>query len=78
MPVNKLFSPKQLAERNPAFSEPSIRAHIFKAKDRKTSIGTIPGNGLAPAIIKIGRKVLIDEVKFLEWVLQHQSIIRGS
>ena len=61
---------RQFSERNPAFTEPSVRNLVFKADSREYSFGTIPGNGLleAGAIIRIGRKVLIHEERFFAWV----------
>jgi hypothetical protein len=55
-----LSTVKQFSANNKAFSESSIRAIIFN-EDK---------NGLAKsgAIIRIGRKVLIDESKFFGWV----------
>ena len=50
-------------------TESFLRHAIFNAKDRVGSGGTvIPGNGLASAIIRIGRKVLIDLDQFDAWV----------
>jgi len=63
----------QLSDRHPAFKESGIRNLIFQAKDRQSSKGVVKGNGLAPAIIRIGRKVLIDEARFLEWVKSHRE-----
>ena len=67
---NGYVSVRQFSERNPAFSEPSVRNLIFKADPRESSLGTIPGNGLveAGAIVRIGRKVLISEQRFFAWV----------
>ena len=61
---------RQFSERNPAFTEPSVRNLVFKADSRESSFGTIPGNGLleAGAIIRIGRKVLIHEARFFAWL----------
>jgi hypothetical protein len=64
----KLLTVKQFSEHHPAFSQASLRSLIFAANSRKSSHGVIPGNGLDLAIVRIGRKVLIDEVKFFEWV----------
>jgi len=63
---------EQLSQRNPAFTPPSLRNLIFKAQARKSSRGEISGNGLAAsgAIIRLGRRVLLDESKFLAWVAQ--------
>ena len=52
-------------------TEPAIRANIFKASDRYNSRGEkIPGNGLAAtgAIIRRGRKVLIDLDRYGSWL----------
>jgi hypothetical protein len=46
-----------------------LRHAVFDAQDRLGSGGTvIPGNGLAGAIIRIGRKVLIDLDRFDTWI----------
>jgi hypothetical protein len=64
------FTVKQYSEAQPAFSLAALRNLIFKAQKRYTSKGTIGGNGLleAGAIIRVGRKVLIDAERFAEWV----------
>lgn len=49
----------------------AIHGHIFKAQDRLDSQGRkIPGNGLAAtgAIIRRGRKVLIDVDRYGAWL----------
>jgi hypothetical protein len=49
----------------------AIRADIFKAEDRLNSRGErIPGNGLAAhrAVIRRGRKVLIDVNRYGNWL----------
>jgi hypothetical protein len=49
----------------------AIHGHIFKAQDRFDSKGRkIPGNGLAAtgAIIRRGRKVLIDVDRYGAWL----------
>ena len=58
MGFEDLRSVRQIAEANPAFSEASLRWLIFKAKD----------NGLEDAIIKVGRRVLIDIRRFDDWI----------
>jgi len=50
---------------------PAVHGQIFKARDRFDSKGRrIPGNGLAAAgaIIRRGRKVLIDVDKYGAWL----------
>lgn len=65
--VNNLPSQFPLAKLTPA----AIHGHIFKAQDRYDSKGRlIPGNGLAAtgAIIRRGRKVLIDVDRYAAWL----------
>lgn len=55
-----LLTVKQFPTKHGAFTEPSLRMLIFNGHQ----------NGLAEAgaIVRIGRKVLIDEEKFFDWV----------
>jgi hypothetical protein len=49
----------------------AVQGHIFKSEDRKNSRGEkIQGNGLAAtgAIIRRGRKVLIDVERYGAWL----------
>ena len=70
-----LHTVKQFANTEKAFTEAAVRNLIFKAESRHSSTGVIPGNGLIDcgAIIRVGRKVLIDGDKFLDWVRQHSG-----
>ena len=65
---------EQFSNDNPCFTPSSLRNLIFKADERQSSNGAIAGNGLleAGAIIRIGRKVLIDETRFYAWVQKQQ------
>jgi hypothetical protein len=65
---------KQFSDKYPAFTEASLRNLIFKAERRHSTNGEIPGNGLieAGAVVRIGRRVLIDEERFFDWV-RHQN-----
>jgi len=77
-----LCSVAQLSSKHPAFTENSVRSMIYASKPRKRSaskngLADLPGNGLAHAIIKLGRRVLIDEQAFLQWVNSH-SVDLGS
>lgn len=57
----------------PGIKESNMRAWIFQAEERDGSGGVqMPGNGLAPAIIRIGRKVLIDRREFIRWLENHR------
>ena len=71
----KLSTVKGFSSRNPEVcSESALRNHIFKANEREGANGTIPGNGLieAGAIIRVGRKVLIDDERFFAWIESHK------
>jgi hypothetical protein len=70
----------QFSEANPAFTESAIRNLIFKAEERQSSRETIPGNGLieSGAIVRLGRKVLINETRFFEWLESQQKGGRKS
>lgn len=59
METTRLITVRQLCQNHPAFSEASVRWYIFKAAE----------NGLTAsgAIARLGRKVLVDEQKFIEW-----------
>ncbi len=68
-----LSTVRQFSEKHPAFSQGALRNLIFLADDRKSSKGNMPGNGLSVALVRIGRKVLIDEARFFEWIDQQQE-----
>ncbi len=61
---------RQFAEKNPAFSQSSLRNLTQRFK---TFRGLIEGNGLDFALIRLGRKVLIDESRFFVWVDEQQK-----
>ena len=63
MVAKSLRTVAQLAEELPAFTEPALRRLIFNAEE----------NGLAPAIIRVGRKVFIDIEAFDEWLSKHRG-----
>ena len=76
-----LFTVEQFAERRPAWTEPSLRNMILNAQDRLNSRGErIPGNGLAEcgAIVRVGRRVLIDEQAFFRWIASEQKQHQGA
>jgi hypothetical protein len=59
--MSNFLTVKQFASKHPAFSESSLRYHIFNEKT----------NGLDNCLRRIGRKVLIEESSFLKWVDAH-------
>ena len=57
-----------------------LRHLIFNSRPRYSANGTtIPGNGLAAAgaIVRIGRKVLIDADKFRAWTDAQRVIVQA-
>jgi hypothetical protein len=73
--AQSLFTVNQFSNREKSFSPASLRNLIFKAEPRMSYEGEIPGNGLIEcgAVIRVGRKVLIDGEKFLEWMRSQNS-----
>lgn len=69
-PPRILLSIRDFSTRHPAFPAATIRDLIFKSEERFTSKGKLPGNGLleAGAIVRVGRKVLLDETRFFAWI----------
>lgn len=61
-PRLRLVTVRDLSRTAP-FSETSLRQLIFKSK----------ANGLAPAVIRLGRRVLIDLDQFEAWLEQHRQ-----
>jgi len=54
-------------------TESALRHWIFNAEESIGSGGTIiPGNGFASAIIRLGRKILIDLDQLDKWVEAHR------
>ena len=73
--VRALSTVRQFSEKHPAFSQGSLRNLIYLSTERYSSKGKIPGNGLDIALVRIGRKLLIDESKFFKWIeLQNQKV----
>ena len=71
-----LFTVEQFSKRYPAWSQASLRNLILNSQDRLNSRGKrIPGNGLAEAgaIVRVGRRVLIDEQAFFRWIAEQQT-----
>jgi hypothetical protein len=63
-----LLTVRQFAEKHPAFTQGSLRNLIFNAEPRITRKATIPGNGFGVCLVRMGRKILIDEEKFFAWL----------
>lgn len=68
-----LLTVRQFSDKHPAFPQGSLRNLIFNAENRQTSKGMVKGNGLEIALIRIGKKILIDEAKFFAWIDAQQK-----
>ncbi len=67
-----LLTVRQFSDKHPAFPQGSLRNFIFLAESRSTSKEKIKGNGLDIALVRIGRKLLIDEDRFFQWIDEQQ------
>lgn len=75
-PPRHLYSLKKFAERHSSFLTTSaITNQVFKAQSRHSTKGEIPGNGMMDfgAIVRVGRKVLIDETAYFQWLDAQQN-----
>ena len=61
--MTQFLTVRQLSEKYPAFPQGGIRHLIFHAET----------NGFNSVITRVGRKVLIDEDSFLNWVKQQNE-----
>ncbi len=68
-----LMTVRQFSDKHQAFTQGAIRNQIFLSENRNTSRGVIKGNGLNVALVRIGRKLLIDECKFFQWIDAQQG-----
>ena len=75
-PPRHLYTLKKFSERHSDFLTLSaVTNQVFKAHPRHSTKGEIPGNGMRDfgVIIRIGRKVLIDEAAYFRWLDAQQS-----
>ena len=63
-----LLTVSQFSEKHPAFTQGSLRHLIFQAKPRESQRGKVSANGLDKALLRMGRRVFIDEQQFFEWL----------
>jgi hypothetical protein len=62
-PRRTLRTVKQLARENSAFTEASLRWLLFNREV----------NGLRKAVLKVGRRLLIDEDAFFTWIAEQNG-----
>jgi hypothetical protein len=81
--LSTLLTVAQFSQKHPAFSQNAIRAHIYGSKPRNRSLGSkktedIPANGLAAAICHVGRRVLLNEERYLCWIETGKCFPEGA
>lgn len=76
LPGHVLLSVRQFAARHPGFTQAGLRHLIHCSEERCASKGKLPGNGLkeSGAILRSGRKVLIEEQAFFRWLQTHNGV----
>ncbi len=75
-PTRRLSTLKKFAERHSDFlTLPAVTNQVFKAQPRQSSRGEIAGNGMLDfgVIVRIGRKVLLDEDAYFRWLDAQQA-----
>lgn len=73
----QILTVEQLSSMYPVFSISTIRWYIHCSKPRYSSVGKVPANGFADCMIRVGRRIYIDESKFITW-LQLQNKLQES
>ncbi len=58
-----LLTVPQFADAHPAFPISSLRWLLYQRK----------GNGLHKAVVRVGRRVLIDEARFFQWIAEQNG-----
>ena len=69
----QILTVEQLNAMYSAFSISTIRWYIQCSKPRYSSVGEVPANGFADCMIRVGRRIYIDESKFLNWLQQQNK-----
>ena len=71
--TRRVLTITDFAKQHPSFTAGVLRNLIWKAETRRSSLGVIAGNGLASAIVRVGRRVYIDEARFFQWLDGQQA-----
>jgi len=65
MPIPNLLTVKQFIEKHQAFCNGGVRQQIFKAEEN--------GMNEAGCLVRVGRRVLIDEEKYFDWIIKESN-----
>ena len=66
--IPSLLTVEQFAIKHPNWSQGALRNLVFLSEDRLDAKKPSKANGMKSCLVRIGRKLLIDEDKFFEWV----------
>jgi hypothetical protein len=77
--IPDLVSLAELASEHRHFPVPTLRDLIYHAEPRLTARGeSIPANGFASCIVRVGRRVLIDRDAFASWIEKGRAAPRSE
>ena len=66
-----------VSQLHPGIKPKTLRKWIFNAKDRKASVQgklvVVKGNGFDTAIVRVGRKVFIDNARLIAWMREQNK-----
>ena len=68
--IPSLSTVEQFSVKHPTWSQGALRNLIHLSVDRPTAKKPSVANGMQFCIVRIGRKLLIDEEKFFKWIEQ--------
>ena len=70
-----------VSQLHPGIKPKTLRKWIFNAKDRKVEIQgqvhVVKGNGFDTAIVRVGRKVFIDNARLIQWMREQNKKREG-
>lgn len=70
---------RQLAARQAVWDVPALRRLVFFSVPRRNASGTLrPPNGFRHALVRVGRRVLVNEERFYECITSQQSGSGGA
>ena len=63
--LRRLHTVEQFCQKHPAFTPGGVRWMLFNRE----------ANGLAKAIVRVGRRILIDEERFFDWIDEQNEAV---
>lgn len=72
--LSPILTLQQLSQKYPAFGVNTLRWFVYCSVHRASSKGEIRGNGFAECMIRVGRRIYINEMKFLNWLYEQKQM----